>query len=76
MKDVVVKSVKANVCNGVVSINDKEYKVNSTFSLMSKIYNEMYDTSLSFGEIVKKYISQSKNTDELKMLKSLIEAKL
>jgi hypothetical protein len=61
MKDVVVKIIKSKIASAVISVNGKEFEVNSSFSILSKIYNEMYGTDLSFEEIVKKYNSQKKS---------------
>ena len=76
MKDVTIKSVRTNVCGGVIDINGKEHNINSTFNLLSKIYNEMYNTEYTFEDIVKKYISQVKDKDELLIYKNLIDYKL
>ena len=78
MKDVVVKSLGGKLCYGIVSVNGKEYKVNSEFTLMAKIYNEMYDVDYTFYEIVKKYIetlSSINDKEKLEKLKVLIDAK-
>jgi len=61
MKDVVVKSLGGKLCYGVISVNGKEYKVNSEFTVMAKIYNEMYDTDYTFSDIVEKYLAWQKN---------------
>ena len=72
MKDVVVKSLGGKLCYGIVSVNGKEYKVNSEFTVMAKIYNEMYDTDYTFNDIVKNYLSQLKDKEKLSELKSMI----
>ena len=61
MKDVVVKSLGGKLCYGIVSVNGKEYKVNSEFTVMAKIYNEMYGTDYTFSDIVEKYQARQKN---------------
>ena len=63
MKDVVVKNLGSGICYGKISVNDKEYKVNSEFAILAKIYNEMYGTDYSFSDIVKKYLAQNKDKE-------------
>ena len=58
MKDVNVKLVKSKIASAVISVNGKEFEVNSPFSVLAKVYNEMYGTNLDFAEIVEKYNSQ------------------
>ena len=58
MKDVNVKLVKSKIASAVISVNGKEFEVNSPFSILAKVYNEMYGTDLGFAEIVEKYNSQ------------------
>ena len=60
MKDVNVKLVKSKIASAVISVNGKEFEVNSPFSILAKVYNEMYGTDLNFAEIIKKYNSQNK----------------
>ena len=60
MKDVNVKLVKSKIASAVISVNDKEFEVNSPFAILAKVYNEMYGTDLGFAEIVEKYNSQKK----------------
>lgn len=60
MKDIIVKYIRSKTASAVISINGKEYEVNSSFSILSKIYNEMYNTNLSFSDIVEKYNNQTK----------------
>jgi len=60
MKDVNIKLVKSKIASAVVSVNGKEFEVNSPFSILAKVYNEMYGTDLNFAEIIKKYNSQNK----------------
>ena len=60
MKDIIVKFIRSKTASAVISINGKEYEVNSSFSILSKIYNEMYNTNLSFSDIVEKYNNQTK----------------
>lgn len=79
MKDVNVKGLGGKLCYGVVAINDKEYNVNSEYTLMSHIYNEMYGKEYSFRDIVKKYInslSAIKDKDELSNYRAIINSKL
>lgn len=59
MKDVSVKFIRSKSASAVISINGKEYEVNSSFSILSIIYNEMYGTDFSFADIVQKYINQT-----------------
>ncbi|GEM_PF-3909882 len=40
MKDIIVKYIRSKTASAVISINGKEYEVNSSFSILSKIYNE------------------------------------
>jgi hypothetical protein len=58
MKDVNVKLVKSKIASAIISVNNKEFEVNSSFSVLAKVYNEMYGTNLDFAEIVEKYNSQ------------------
>lgn len=60
MKDVNIKLVKSKIASAVISVNGKEFEVNSPFSILAKVYNEMYETDLDFAEIVEKYNSQNK----------------
>ena len=60
MKDVEIKLVRSKLASAVISVNGKEFEVNSPFSILSKVYNEMYGTDLDFAEIVEKYNSQNK----------------
>ena len=60
MKDVNIKLVKNKIVSAVISVNDKEFEINSPFSILTKVYNEMYGTDLDFAEIIKKYNSQNK----------------
>ena len=60
MKDVNIKLVKSKITSAVISVNDEEFEVNSSFSILAKVYNEMYGTDLDFAEIVEKYNSQNK----------------
>jgi len=60
MKDVNVKLIRSKIASAVISVNGKEFEVNSPFSILSKVYNEMYGTDLDFAEIVEKYNSQNK----------------
>ena len=58
MKDVNVKLIKSKIASAIISVNNKEFEVNSSFSVLAKVYNEMYGTNLDFAEIVEKYNSQ------------------
>ena len=60
MKDVNVKLIRSKIASAVISVNGKEFEVNSPFSILAKVYNEMYGTDLGFAEIVEKYNSQNK----------------
>lgn len=60
MKDVNVKLIRSKIASAVISVNGKEFEVNSPFTILSKVYNEMYGTDLGFAEIVEKYNSQNK----------------
>ena len=60
MNDVTVKFIRSKIASAVFEINGKEYDVNSSFVLLSKIYNEMYDTDFTFEDLVQKYICQTK----------------
>ncbi len=60
MKDVNIKLVKSKIASAVISVNGKEFEVNSPFAILAKVYNEMYGTDLDFAEIIKKYNSQNK----------------
>ena len=73
MKDVTVKLVRSKIASAVISVNGKEFEVNSSFAVLSKVYNEMYGTDLSFEDIVKKYINQTKDKDCLEELTKAIE---
>lgn len=74
MKDIIVKYIRSKTASAVISINGKEYEVNSSFSILSKIYNEMYDADLSFADIVKKFINQTNDKNSLeKIAKALGE---
>ena len=54
MNDVTVKFIRSKIASAVFEINGKEYDVNSSFVLLSKIYNEMYDTDFTFEDLVQK----------------------
>ena len=60
MNDVTVKFIRSKIASAVFEINGKEYDVNSSFVLLSKIYNEMYDTDFTFEDLVQKYICHTK----------------
>ena len=60
MKDVNVKLIRSKIASAVISVNGKEFEVNSPFSILAKVYNEMYGTDLDFAKIVEKYNSQNK----------------
>ena len=60
MKDVNIKLIRNKIASAVISVNGKEFEVNSPFSILAKVYNEMYGTDLGFAEIVEKYNSQNK----------------
>jgi hypothetical protein len=60
MKDVNVKLIRSKIASAVIAVNGKEFEVNSSFSVLAKMYNEMYGTDLDFAEIVEKYNSQNK----------------
>jgi len=60
MKDVTVKLIKSKIASAIISVNGKEFEVNSPFTILAKVYNEMYGTDLDFAEIVEKYNSQNK----------------
>lgn len=59
MKDVNIKLIKSKLVSAIISVNGKEFEVNSPFSILAKVYNEMYGTDLDFAEIVEKYNSQN-----------------
>ena len=63
MNDVTVKFIRSKIASAVFEINGKEYDVNSSFVLLSKIYNEMYDTDFTFEEKKKKYICHTKKEE-------------
>ena len=63
MNDVTVKFIRSKIANAVFEINGKEYDVNSSFVLLSKIYNEMYDTDFTFEDLVQKYICHTKKKE-------------
>ena len=63
MNDVTVKFIRSKIANAVFEINGKEYDVNSSFVLLSKIYNEMYDTDFTFEDLVQKYICHTKKEE-------------
>ena len=73
MKDVTVKLVRSKIASAVISVNGKEFEVNSSFAVLSKVYNEMYGTDLSFEDIVKMYVRQTKDKDCLEELTKEIE---
>jgi len=74
MKDLCIKFIRSKLASAVISINGKEYEVNSSFSILSKIYNEMYDADLSFADIVTKFINQTNDKNSLeKIAKALGE---
>lgn len=75
MKDLTIKSIRGKIASAVISINGKEYEVNSSFSILSKIYNEMYDTDLSFADIVQKYINQTNDKTSLEKIAKALEEK-
>jgi len=60
MKDVIIKAVKSKLASAIISINGKKFEVNSSFSILAKVYNEMYETDLDFEDIIKLYNSQKK----------------
>ena len=63
MNDVTVKFIRSKIASTVFEINEKEYDVNSSFVLLSKIYNEMYDTDFTFEDLVQKYICHTKKEE-------------
>ena len=63
MNDVTVKFIRSKIASAVFEINGKEYDINSSFVLLSKIYNEMYDTDFTFEDLVQKYICQTKKKE-------------
>ena len=63
MNDVTVKFIRSKIASAVFEINGKEYDVKSSFVLLSKIYNEMYDTDFTFEDLVQKYICQTKKKE-------------
>ena len=63
MNDVTVKFIRSKIASTVFEINEKEYDVNSSFVLLSKIYNEMYDTDFTFEDLVQKYICHTKKKE-------------
>ena len=63
MNDVTVKFIRSKIASAVFAINGKEYDVNSSFVLLSKIYNEMYDTDFTFEDLVQKYICHTKKEE-------------
>lgn len=67
MKDVVVKNLGSGICYGKISVNDKEYKVNSEFAIIAKIYNEMYSTDYTFHDIVMRYLYHLKKLSDLEV---------
>ena len=74
MKDLCIKFIRSKLASAVISINGKEYEVNSSFSILSKIYSEIYDADLSFADIVKKFINQTNDKNSLeKIAKALGE---
>ncbi|MBQ1662098.1 MAG: hypothetical protein II054_06325 [Treponema sp.] len=73
MKDITLKLVRSKIASAVISVNGKEFEVNSSFAVLSKVYNEMYGTDLSFEDIVKMYVRQTKDKDCLEELTKEIE---
>ena len=63
MNDVTVKFIRSKIASAVFEINGKEYDVNSSFVLLSKIYNEMYDTDFTLEDLVQKYICHTKKEE-------------
>ena len=63
MNDVTVKFIRSKIASAVFEINVKKYDVNSSFVLLSKIYNEMYDTDFTFEDLVQKYICHTKKEE-------------
>ena len=63
MNDVTVKFIRSKIASAVFEINGKAYDVNSSFVLLSKIYNEMYDTDFTFEDLVQKYICHTKKEE-------------
>ena len=67
MKDVVVKNLGGKLCYGIISVNGKEYKVNTEFAVLAKIYNEMYSTDYTFHDIVMRYLYHLKKLSDLEV---------
>ena len=41
MKDVTVKLVRSKIASAVISVNGKEFEVNSSFAVLSKVYKTL-----------------------------------
>ena len=75
MKDVAIKLIKSKVCSCVVSVNRKEYEVNSVYSILEKVYDEMYDSKKTFDDLILEYIKESKDIKFIEKIKNQIETK-
>ncbi len=75
MKDVVIKNTGIGICYAKVSINDKEYKINSVFSLLAHVYNEMYDRKNTFKDLALDYLKDDKETLSNSKKQSMKECK-
>ena len=66
MKDVTVKLIKSKLSSCVVSVNGNEYEVNSVYSILEKVYDEMYDSKKTFNDLILEYIKETKDTEFIK----------
>ena len=75
MKDLTIKRIKSNICSCEISINGNNHTVNSVFSVLEKIYDEMYDSNKSFKDLILEYIKETKDFEFVERLKKEIDIK-
>ena len=75
MKDVTVKLIKSKLSSCVISVNGKEYEVNSVYSILEKVYDEMYDSEKTFEDLILEYIKETKNIEFIEKVKNQINIK-
>ena len=75
MKEITMKLIKSKMCSCEISINGNNYTVNSVFSVLEKIYDEMYDSEKTFEELILEYIKETKNIEFIEKVKNQINIK-
>lgn len=75
MKDLTIKRIKSNICSCEISINGNNYTVNSVFSVLEKIYDEMYDSDKSFKDLILEYVKETKDAEFIERLKKQMKLK-